>query len=602
MKRQIKNPLHLRNRKLPAQRAIALVSVIILLFGTASAVFFANMFARQSADEFRNGLLQKNASLQATLTDSAGRYTQLLRAGAAMFSLKYDVSQADWHHFYIGMQVEKYLPDTLGIGYAQYLRPGQVQAFVDAQRAQGRTDFKVSPDYVRSEYTAVMYLEPTNSTNINGYGYDMMSEPVRNAAMSMARDSNDIRATGPVVLRQDADTGDGRTGGLGIIMYQPVYEINAKLDTIEERRNALRGFVYVTVRPSDIVQSYFAVAPQIATNTSITITDVTDGVNAQVAKFGGTSGDQSSIQSVLQKVPIADREWAVTIEGRPGLLGTVIVPIAIISIGVALSFALAAGMLRTLLKRLERVEHTYAAEVERTKDELLALASHQLRTPASGVKQYIGILTSGIAGQLTEAQQQIAEKAYATNERQIEIINQLLYVSKIEAGKIIIKPERSDMTRIVQRIINLHAPSAAEKDIKLTFRTKRPQYVYGDEQYYPMIIDNLISNAIKYSYRRTSVTVSLSRRGDMLAVAVTDKGVGVAAEDKSQLFKKFNRIQNPLSRSEAGSGLGLFLAYQLARAHGGDIEVRTAPEKGSTFTLLLPTKRVVKEALVSIVN
>jgi two-component system sensor histidine kinase SenX3 len=117
-----------------------------------------------------------------------------------------------------------------------------------------------------------------------------------------------------------------------------------------------------------------------------------------------------------------------------------------------------------------------------------------------------------------------------------------------------------------------------------------------------MVIDNLISNAIKYSYKRTSVTVSISRREDMLAVSVTDRGVGVAAEDRSQLFKKFNRIQNPLSRSEAGSGLGLFLAYQLARAHGGDIEVRTAPDKGSTFTLLMPTRQIVKEALVSIVD
>ena len=242
------------------------------------------------------------------------------------------------------------------------------------------------------------------------------------------------------------------------------------------------------------------------------------------------------------------------------------------------------------------------AEVERTKDELLALASHQLRTPASGVKQYIGILTSGIVGSLTPAQQQIAEKAYAVNERQIEIVNQLLYVSKIEAGKVTLRPERSNITPVVRRIIDELSLNAERKNIVLSFHTKQPRYIYGDDQYYPMIVDNLISNAIKYSYPDTTVTVRLAKHPDGLALTVTDHGVGISPEDREQLFKKFNRIENPLSRTEGGSGLGLFLAYQLARAHGGDITVHSALGKGSTITLIMPTKPIVKESQVDIVD
>ena len=88
----------------------------------------------------------------------------------------------------------------------------------------------------------------------------------------------------------------------------------------------------------------------------------------------------------------------------------------------------------------------------------------------------------------------------------------------------------------------------------------------------------------------------------MICVSVIDHGVGVAPEDQDQLFQKFNRIENPLSRSEGGSGLGLYLAYQLARAHGGDIQVRSTVGKGSTFTLLLPKKQVIAEAVVDIAD
>jgi signal transduction histidine kinase len=293
-------------------------------------------------------------------------------------------------------------------------------------------------------------------------------------------------------------------------------------------------------------------------------------------------------QSVTDDISLNNRKWTLEVEGKTGFAASVVLPLAVILGGSLMGFALAAFMLRSLLRRIEVVEKLYEAEVERTKDELLALASHQLRTPASGVKQYIGILTSGIMGDLTPAQQQIAEKAYTVNERQIEIINQLLYVSKIEAGKVTIRPQKSDLTAVVRRIIDQLSPNAERKNIKVSFRTRREVMIYGDDQYYPMIIDNLISNAIKYSFPNTTVTVRLTANDSQVILNVIDQGVGIAEEDKAELFKKFNRIENPLSRSEGGSGLGLFLAYQLARAHGGEIDVASKPGKGSTFVLTLP--------------
>lgn len=115
-----------------------------------------------------------------------------------------------------------------------------------------------------------------------------------------------------------------------------------------------------------------------------------------------------------------------------------------------------------------------------------------------------------------------------------------------------------------------------------------------------MVVENLISNAIKYSYPKHSVRISLHEDEGRVSLDVKDEGVGIAKEDVHRLFNKFDRIPNPLSYSEGGSGLGLFLARQLALAHGGDIEVESEEDKGSTFTLTLPKNPNISSAKVDI--
>lgn len=565
-------------------------------------MFLASVIHRQANDEFVDSLLQRNNALRSQFSSALGGYGHLLYGGSSLFSLKGEVSREEWHKFYLDMKVQEELPDTLGVGFVPYVTKDRLAALEEQVRTNDYPEFTVTPTNPRSDYTAILYLEPLNEVNKKAIGYDMFSEPQRNAAMTLARDTGKVAMSSPVQLVQD--TGDGKVNDdpLGVLVYYPVYSTSYAPTTIDQRRDQLRGFVYVAVRPQDVLDSYLANVPQISEDIDIKVQDVTDGSEGVLGRVNKLSPGASNKQSIVREVVIANRTWQVTTIGRPPVVSSTVLPLASVLAGSLVSVLLSAFMLQLLLKRIARIEHSYAAEVERTKDELLALASHQLRTPASGVKQYIGILTSGIMGELTPAQQQIAEKAYNTNERQIEIINQLLYVSKIEAGKITVRPSRSNITPIIQRIVDQSEPNAERKNVKINFRTKKEHYIYGDEQYYPMIIDNLISNAIKYSHPKTSVSIKVSERGDMVAVSVVDHGVGVAVEDQGQLFQKFNRIENPLSRSEGGSGLGLYLAYQLARAHGGDIEVCSTVGKGSAFTLLLPKKRSIAEAVVDIAD
>lgn len=602
MQKLVKSILSSRNLKLPAQQSAVLFSVIILLVGIIASLFLASLVARQVRDDYRVSLNQKQNAIQSELVGTVSSYNQLLIAGATIFNLKGDVTPAEWAQFYEDMQVEQHLPSTLGVGYVSVIKKEDIPAFESAMREQVDPNYTVNPVSNEDRQTAIAYLEPKNEVNKRAIGFDMYSEPTRREAMNRAIDSASMSVSTPVGLVQDNGTSPDNEGRYGVLMYYPVYSSSILPMTIEVRRQQVKGFVYIVVRPPDIMGGYKTFSPQTFDKVDVVLADTTSATR-QMAVLSQAAGDKSNRQMASGEIVVGNRKWSFEVSGKPSVVGTTVVPLMIILGGSLLGFVLAASMLRTIFQRLENVQRSYEHEVERTKDELLALASHQLRTPASGVKQYIGILTSGIVGPLTPAQQQIAEKAYNTNERQIEIINELLYVSKIEAGKVTLRPTRVNITPAIQRSVDALQATAKVKNIKVVFKSKQPRYIYGDEQYYAMIIDNLLSNAIKYSYPNTTVSVRMTPQpNNMLAIAVTDRGVGISDHDKEQLFQKFRRLNNPLTRSESGSGLGLFLAYQLARAHGGDITVNSAEGKGSTFTLLMPTKQRFDEAQVDIVD
>lgn len=591
---------------MPAQQSALLFAVIILLAGIITSLFLASLVARQARDDFRISLAQKQNAIESQLSSAVTGYNQLLIAGATLFNLKGDLTPQEWEQFYEDMQVERQLPSTLGLGYVSVVKDGDFATLESKMRELGSDNFTVYPKTYPTDgdtiHTAITYLEPSNDINVKSLGYDMHSELSRREAMDRAVDSASMAISAPVILVQDKGTSVEAQGRQGVLMYYPVYMTRVLPMTVESRRQQLKGFVYIAARPADILDGYRTESPQTFDRVDVVLAD-TAGEARQLAAIAHVTGSKNDRLLTSGEIVVGNRRWVTEVSGRPNVVNMTVLPMLIILGGSLMGFVLAVTMLRTLLRRLEHVQKSYEHEVERTKDELLALASHQLRTPASGVKQYIGILTSGIVGPLTAAQQQIADKAFNANERQIEIINELLYVSKIEAGKVTLRPVKSDITPAIQRSVDALQAAANAKNIKIVFRTKQPRYIYGDEQYYAMIIDNLISNAVKYSYPNTTVNVRVTKRqNDMLAIAVIDRGVGIPDLDKVQLFQKFRRINNPLSRSESGSGLGLFLAYQLARAHGGDIVVESREGHGSTFTLLLPTKQRFNESQVNIVD
>jgi len=232
-------------------------------------------------------------------------------------------------------------------------------------------------------------------------------------------------------------------------------------------------------------------------------------------------------------------------------------------------------------------------ELNKAKDEFISLASHQLRTPATGVKQYLGMVLEGIIDKSGVPPEvlKILQVAYESNERQLKIVNDLLKVAYVDAGHLKLEKADCNVDELVHSVIEELHDVVHGRSQKVIYANKATgTTVRADCRLLRMVIENLVDNASKYSPAGSKITVSVQRAAGFLCINVTDKGVGISRADQVRLFKKFSRIENPLSTQVGGTGLGLYWAHQVISLHRGSIMVRSVLGKGSTFSVQLPLR------------
>jgi PAS domain S-box-containing protein len=231
---------------------------------------------------------------------------------------------------------------------------------------------------------------------------------------------------------------------------------------------------------------------------------------------------------------------------------------------------------------------TKERQLDLAKDDFVAIASHQLRTPATGIKAILSMLQGENFGPLNEKQQRYLGMATQSNDRQLRIIEDLLSVARADAGTMDLALDYVDLTELVNCIVREHAPDLKARRQQLQFQSPAQLHIVGDGQKLQMVIDNLISNASKYTPKGGRISVRLTRTDSESMVEVTDTGVGIAAEHLNDIFAKFGRINNELSVPGGSTGLGLYLAKKIMNLHNGDISVQSQTGQGSTFTITLP--------------
>lgn len=228
-------------------------------------------------------------------------------------------------------------------------------------------------------------------------------------------------------------------------------------------------------------------------------------------------------------------------------------------------------------------------ELERAKDEFVSLASHQLRTPASGVKSVLSMVLAEEFGELSDRQKYFLEKAAASNQSMLELVEDMLNVARFESGQFSINPKKCSLQDLVHAtIFELRKVIEAKQQQLVLELPEVPIMVNGDEAKLRMVIGNIIDNASKYTKPRGRVTITVLERDNRGIIVIQDNGVGIAKQDLAHIFERFTRTQNELSEKVGGSGLGLYLAKIIVELHNGDINVTSRKGRGTTFTIALP--------------
>lgn len=237
---------------------------------------------------------------------------------------------------------------------------------------------------------------------------------------------------------------------------------------------------------------------------------------------------------------------------------------------------------------LRRQQHELEV-LNQSKDEFISLASHQLRTPATGIKQYLGMLLEGFLGELDEKQKKYIERAFENNDRQIRIVNHLLKVAQIDAGKVLLQKEYVAVARVINDVVeSLYESFAArEQNISVHAPSSLPE-ICIDQTYFRMALENIVDNASKYTPPGGSITIKATKKNSYVSINICDTGVGIPADMQSRIFDKFSRIPNELTDSVEGTGLGLYWVKKVIELHGGSVIMRSEEHKGTTFTLLIP--------------
>lgn len=246
--------------------------------------------------------------------------------------------------------------------------------------------------------------------------------------------------------------------------------------------------------------------------------------------------------------------------------------------------------LNRMSEELERLYQQLEA-ADRHKSEFLANVSHELRTPLTAIKGLVDNMLDGLTGQLNEKQIRYLTRIKSNTDRLARLINDLLDLSKIEAGIIDLKPLRLPVVGVVHEVVESLRPVAVEKRISLDVAAFDPSVTaWADRDRVVQVLTNLIGNALKFTPEDGKVTVAIQRNGDeWVQISVVDTGPGIPQEEAERIFDKFYQIAQSGVQKVKGTGLGLAIAKALVEVHGGRIWVESEVGKRSTFSFTLPT-------------
>jgi signal transduction histidine kinase len=247
-------------------------------------------------------------------------------------------------------------------------------------------------------------------------------------------------------------------------------------------------------------------------------------------------------------------------------------------------------------KQRLRIEKDGAEAASRAKSEFLANVSHELRTPLNAVLGFSEAMKTEIFGSLSERYRGYAADIFNSGTHLLGLINEILDLSKLEAGRLELHDETINLAATLQACINLVEKQAEQSLVTLSVALDRDRlYLRADDRRFRQILINLLSNAVKFTPAGGRVRIRSYLKDEGLAIEIADTGIGIAAEDLAKVLMPFGQVDSKISRKHEGTGLGLPLAKHLIDLHGGTMSIKSTVNAGTTISFVLPKNRIVEK-------